>query len=180
MTRFLSSLLAHMRRFRLAEAGTATLEFILVFPPTILLLMSGAEAGLLNLQNVMLERGLDIAMRDVRIHPTKARTHPQVIKALCDAAIIIPDCRKSVVVEMRAVSRDDWKLIDPQITCADRKEKIQPEKGFKPGQPTDLMMVRACLKLRPIFPTTGLGLMMPKDANGDYASIAATTFVNEP
>jgi hypothetical protein len=43
-----------------------------------------------------------------------------------------------------------------------------------------MMLIRACAKFDPLFPTSGLGFQLPRDNTGAYALIAATAFVNEP
>ena len=58
-------------RFRRDENGVATIEFVILFTPMIMMMLMGAEAGLLNLRHAMLERGVDVAMRAVRL----ARRH---------------------------------------------------------------------------------------------------------
>ncbi|WP_108483407.1 TadE/TadG family type IV pilus assembly protein [Oceaniglobus ichthyenteri] len=169
-----------LRRFRRDEDGGPTIEFIILVTPIIWMFMSGAEAGLLNMRSVMLERGTDIAMRAVRINPNRPPTHDQVKQLICDQALLIPDCMENLRVELRNVPRGQWNTIGPAVECQDRSDTIAPITRFVPGQPSALMLVRACVKVRPIFPTTALGLMLPKDGAGDYAAISTAAFVNEP
>ncbi len=42
------------------------------------------------------------------------------------------------------------------------------------------MILRACAKIDPVFPTTGLGKNMVKDGYGQYALTSTTVFVQEP
>ncbi|KAF0677033.1 TadE/TadG family type IV pilus assembly protein [Profundibacterium mesophilum] len=167
-------------RFLRREDGTATIEFVLLFMPLFMMMMSGMEAGLLNLRHVMLERGLDIAMRGVRIGSDIAPTHAGLKTAICENAILLPECEETLTIEMRRVSKLDWVMPDAAPTCSDRSEPIKPLAQFRPGLPSELMVVRACLKAEPIFPTSALGGMLVKDLSGDYALIASSAFVNEP
>jgi hypothetical protein len=48
------------------------------------------------------------------------------------------------------------------------------------GGNNELMMVRVCALFRPMFPSTGLGLNLRYDGDGNYAIVATTAFVNEP
>jgi len=41
-------------------------------------------------------------------------------------------------------------------------------------------MVRVCALSKPLFPTTGFGVGMQVDPDGNYAMVATTAFVNEP
>ena len=43
-----------------------------------------------------------------------------------------------------------------------------------------MMMVRVCALSKPLFPTTGIGVGMQVDGDGNYAIVATTAFVNEP
>lgn len=168
------------RRFRRNEDGGPTIEFVILVTPIIWMFMSGAEAGLLNMRSVMLERGTDIAMRAVRLTPATSPTHDQVKQMICDQALLLPDCMNNLRVEMRNVPRGNWNTLQNVAECQDRADTIAPVTQFVPGARSALMLVRACIKVRPIFPTTALGLMLPKDGAGDYAAISTAAFMNEP
>ncbi len=167
-------------RFARETRGAATVEFVLVVAPTFTLFLSAAESGIMSFRHVMLERGMDIATRALRLSASTPPSHEQVRELICGNAIVLPDCENSLTLEMRRVTKDSWTMLGGSMICADRKEAIQPDTGYTPGAPDDIMLVRACYKVAPIFPWTGLGLMLPKDPNGDYAIIATAAFVNEP
>lgn len=169
-----------LRRFARNDDGGPTIEFVILVTPVIWMFMSGAEAGLLNMRSVMLERGTDIAMRAVRINPGPPPTHEQVKQMICDQALLIPDCMTTLRVEMRSVPRDSFATIAADAECTDRSDTIAPLTRYVPGQRSEIMLVRACVKVAPIFPTTALGLMLPKDGAGDYAAVSTAAFVNEP
>lgn len=172
--------LDRLRRFARDTRGAATVEFVLVVAPTFTLFMSAAESGIMSFRNVMLERGMDIATRALRLSSATPPTHEQLRQMICGNAVVLPDCENALVLEMHKVTKDTWSMMGGQTICADRKEAIQPDTGYTPGIPDDIMLMRACYKVAPVFPWTGLGLMLPKDGNGDYAIIATAAFVNEP
>lgn len=180
MIRRARSLANRLVRFRRAEDGAMTVEFVILITPIIMMMLAGAEAGLLNLRHVMLERGLDIATRAVRLGPAAPPTHDQIKQMICDQALLIPDCENALTVEMRRVSKVTWDVIDEAAICHDRSEEVKPSTQYIPGLPSDLILIRACVRAQPIFPTSGLAAMMEKDANGDYAAVATSAFVNEP
>lgn len=164
------------------EDGSATIEFVILFTPMVMIMLMGVEAGVLNLRNVMLERGLDVAVRAIRLGPTNPPSHAQVKELICaQARLLGPDCTSALDVEMRSVSKTAWNVLDQAAVCTDRTEVIKPPKdNFNPAAPSELVLIRACLKASPIFPTAGLGAALEKDAKGDYAAIATAVFVNEP
>ena len=69
---------------------------------------------------------------------------------------------------------------DPSPDCVDTSEDVQPVRTFINGQENDLMVLRACVKIDPIFPTTGLGKQLIKDGAGQVALVAMAAFVQEP
>jgi hypothetical protein len=66
------------------------------------------------------------------------------------------------------------------VACIDRSEDVQPVTTVTQGGANDLMLIRVCSKFAPILPTSVLGLSLQNDGAGNYALVAASTFVNEP
>jgi len=174
------ALQSFLRRFRAADAGTATVEFVILFPVFMILMVSGVEAGMLMTRQMMLERGLDITMRSIRLGAWAAPTHDIVKEEICRRAMIIPNCMDVVQLELREVDTLAWNVPLEGNHCVDRTAEIEPVIAFTSGARNQLMMVRACAVFDPMFPATGLGLHLPKDASGGYRLIATSGFVNEP
>ncbi len=172
-----------IRRFVSGEAGVVTVEFILWFPVFFFLFLSSVEAGFITAKAVMLERGLDMAIRDVRLG-IGAMTHEAIKNKVCDNAIILPDCRNTIRLELKPVSTSSWTPLTGSNLCVDRAAPIDPAvdpTGYDVGIGNQLMLVRACALVQPLFPGVGLGLQLPKDSTyGDFILIATSAFVNEP
>ena len=166
--------------FRRGDRGTATIEFVILFPVFIILMVSGIEAGMLLTRQMMLERGLDLTMRQVRLGEWESPTHDQVKASICRNALIIPHCMDVVQLELREVDTLAWNVPLQGDNCIDRTARIEPVLNFTQGGRNRLMMVRACAIFDPMFPATGLALDLPKDASGGYRLIATSAFVNEP
>ena len=79
-------------------------------------------------------------------------------------------------------SLDDLAKIEQRMKeIVDRDEPIQLLDPLDTGTDNEMMLIRACAVFDPIFPMTGLGLKLKKDAfGGGYAIIARSAFVNEP
>ena len=92
-----------LRLFRRSEEGSATVEFVLVFPMFMVLFTSAFEAGLMMTRHVMLERGLDMAVREVRLNTGAAPSPDQFKEMICEGAGIIPDCMNNLKLEMRPI-----------------------------------------------------------------------------
>ena len=173
-------LMNRMRHLARSEDGTATIPFVMFVPFYMLLLLSSIEMGMLMIRHVMLERALDIAVRDLRLGTWNPPTNTDLKRRICRSAGLIPDCMNSVMVELRPVSKTTWSPLASGPTCVDRNASIQPVTSFVAGTSNDMMLIRACAKFDPIFPTTGLGSSLPKDNSGAYALVSSTAFVNEP
>ena len=166
------------------EDGTATIEFVLFFPLFLTVFMSAFESGLLMTRQVMLERAMDLSIRNLRLglwdDPLNPPTVVMLKQEICDWATVIPDCMDALMMELRPVSTATWTPLDPNITCVNRSEVIQPVVEFNVGVENEMMLVRACAVFDPIFPLTGMGLNLPLDPSGGYQLAATSAFVNEP
>lgn len=180
MGTLLCRLRARLTRAARDEDGTATIPFIIFLPFFLLLVMSALEMGTLMLRHVMLERALDMSVRDLRLGNIANPNHTDFKRLVCNRAGVIPDCTNVLLIELRPVSTVTWEPLASGPICVDRAEPIKPVTTFSPGAGDDMMLIRACAKFDPIFPTSGLGFQLPKDNTGAYALVAATAFVNEP
>ncbi len=82
---------------------------------------------------------------------------------------------------MVQVDPRDWVGVSREVTCTDASKEVQPKTMFKnDAKDNELMILRACAKIKPIFPTTGLGKSIKKDGAGQYALISTSAFVQEP
>lgn len=172
--------LRFLRRFRRSEQGTGTIEFAIMVPVMLGLCLSSIELGMLLSRQVMLDRGLDLAVRAVRIGAMTEVTHDTLKDAICEGAVIIPDCQNQLKLEMRPVNPRAWSALPAQADCIDREDNALPVREFVPGQENELMILRACSLFDPFFPTTGLGAAIPKQSQGAYALLSTTSYVVEP
>ncbi|MGI9390322.1 MAG: TadE/TadG family type IV pilus assembly protein [Boseongicola sp.] len=173
-----------IRGLRRDESGSATIEFVILFPVIMFMFLTGFEAGYYMLRNVMLEHALDVAVRDVRLSKGQVPNFADIKASICDEALILPDCMQNVQVEMRSVPRDPGSIaaMAGPARCIDLDDTTDPATGtvYQTGQQNETMVVRVCALAQPMFPTTQLGLGMAKDGHGNYAIVATTAFVNEP
>jgi hypothetical protein len=175
----INSLWRHVAAFGRDTSGNATMEFVTVFPFLLYMIFMMGEIGVYMARNVMLNRGLDIAIRDLRLGLTPGVTHDDFKTKICEGAFLLSGCESAILLELAALP-DAASFPAGEANCVDRTEEIEPTINFVPGAPSEIMFVRACLVVDPLFPGTGLGAMMPKDASGGYAIIAQTAFMNEP
>lgn len=172
------------RRFSAGEKGNVTVEFAIVFPVFMLLLTSALEMGVITVRQTLLERGLDIAMREVRIGTGTQYTHDQIREMICDGAVIFEDCEANLRIEMTPNDPRDYTPLPNTVDCAIQQSGsltvVNPVRDFTPGESNELVMVRACLLYDPVFPTSQLALQRTQDGNGKSALVATSAFTQEP
>lgn len=164
------------------EDGTASVEFVIMLPVFMVLVFSAVEAGMMQLRYVMMERGLDLTVRELRLGQIHNPTQDKVKAEICRLSLVLPDCINTLMVEMRPIDTTTWTGLDQNTECVDRSKPInvQSATNFNSGTGDELMLVRVCGVYDPIWPTAGLGLKMQKDATGAYHLVATSAFVNEP
>lgn len=159
--------------------GAATLEFVVCFPLLFVVVFALFEAGWLTTRSVMLERGLDIAAREIRVGNLSNVSHAALKKEVCDNAPAIVNCEQELVIEL--VEFDASAAYpDNQPNCRDRTGTIDPVVTLQPGQRNEIMFIRACITVDALLPGIGLGLRMPLDEFGGYQIAHYSAFMNEP
>lgn len=169
-----------LRRFSRSEDGSATIEFALTFPAMLFIMLSGIELGLISLNHAMLERSLDMTVRNIRLGTGTAPQHDEIKTLICQRASFISNCTDNLRLEMIQVDPRAWTAIAATPDCTDQSEEVAPVRSFVNGLENELMILRACVKINPFFPTAGLGNNMVKDGAGQYALASTSAFVQEP
>lgn len=168
------------RRHARNDDGNATIEFALIFPMFMFLIMGSYEIGYYTVSSAMLERGLDNAVRDVRLGNMPSVTLDSLKSATCEYARYVRNCEENIHIALEPV--DAWNFTRPTYIaeCIDRSADVAPSTVFEDGAANELMLVRACVNVDPIFPTTWIGAAMQRTEGSGYAIVATGGFVNEP
>jgi hypothetical protein len=168
------------RAFARREDGNSTIEFVLVLPVLMTLFMMAFEAGWFMVKSTMLERSVNMAIRGVSLGHIANPTPASVKQAICERAVVLTDCEANIMMELRPISQTTWAMPPQAITCVNRDEPIQPALPYDVGANNDIMLVRVCILSRAIFPTTGLGAGLVRNAQGEIGLTAVQVYVNEP
>ena len=177
MTHRLKTLL---KGFHRDEEGSSTVEFALYFTIFFFILAATVEMGYMNLRHALLERGVDLATREIRLSTGAIPTYEEVRQKICDEAVIVDSCAENLRLEMIEVDPRSFTPIPAMADCKNAEEEPRPLRSFVAGLDNQMMLIRACLKYKPAMPTTSFGLALQKDAQG-YAQIVVTSaFVQEP
>ncbi len=167
-------------RFLRNEDGNSTIEFVVYFSVFFFVLAAGVEIAYLNLRHAMLERGLDLATREIRLATGHIPSYDDVRTHICEEATILDDCESNLRLEMVQVNPRSFVQVQQQADCVNAEEEPRPVRAFEDGQDNDLMLIRACLKFKPLMPTTGLGKELNKDDEGYAQLVVTSAFVQEP
>ncbi len=173
-------MISKIKRLWRKEDGMSSVEFALTFPFVFYFFGLGAEIGLYQLQQVMFERGVDIVVRDLRLGNEELQSPTALIDAICDETFLIDSCTSDLNLEMEQVEVTGYRGPEFGIDCIDRTEDVRPVINMVPGAGDDVMILRFCLLIDPVFANWGLGKIMPRAAGGGIPLYAQTFYVNEP
>lgn len=116
----------YMRRLRGDTEGASSIEFVVLFPAAMMIFLSTFEAGLYLTRQVFLDRGIDLAVREIRLGTGTVLTHADLRTQICDHATLIPDCEDVVRVEMIRFDPRVKFTIPETIDCVDRPDEVDP------------------------------------------------------
>lgn len=162
------------------DRGSVVVDFAIMMPIFLTIMLSGVEMGMMTVRQMLLERGLDMAVRDLRLGAGAIPQHDAIKTEICNYAGFLPDCMRSLKLEMRPMDMRNYTSLPNKVDCVDRSETVNPVREFTPGGSNQMMVMRACIKIGPIFPNVGLGSAGDLDKNGDLALFSVSAFVNEP
>lgn len=170
-----------LRRFRRDENGSAIIiEFVVFVPLLFSMFLMAVEMGVYTMRHMFLDRGLDITVRHVRLNTNTNMTHDFLKTMICDNAGFLEDCDATLRLEMTPVNPRNFSAFIQEPDCVDLSEPIEPERGYTLGKEHQVMILRACVKFEPVFPTTGLGKEFEKDGSGRVRMVSSAVFVQEP
>ncbi|MEM8730705.1 MAG: pilus assembly protein, partial [Pseudomonadota bacterium] len=138
------------------------------------------DLGFVSIRHGMLESAMDQVVRDIRLGTGTAPQHDEIKAQICELAGFIDDCSTSLRLEMIQVDPQNWQAPPARADCTDTSEEVSPVRTFVNGLDNELMIMRACAKVDPVFATFGLGENLVKDGAGQYALVSSTAFVQEP
>lgn len=173
-------LLKRLRQALRREDGTASVEFVLVIPVIMSIFMASFESGLFMTRSIMLDQAVDRTMRELRLGRLVNPTQASLKTEICSRTVIMPDCQSSILVELRPISTATWTYPDTNARCRDRAAAVEPIVDYTQGSANEIMLVRVCVVMDALFPTTGIALNMSLDSQGGYALVSTAVFTNEP
>ncbi len=178
-----------LRAFLRDETGTASIEFVFVVPIIVTIFTASFESSFYMARHVMLERSVDLVVRDIRLGKYATLTHNALKQKICERSALVESvdtCIKAMKIWLQPISTANFVMAPSPNGCVDRNAVIDPlvatpTTEFKFGVQNEIMLMRVCLKEKPMFPTTAVGAQLIKDGtDGHYGMVTMSVFVNEP
>lgn len=172
---------SQLRRILRREDGTVSMEFVIIFPVIAIMIVMTLELGFITLRQTLLDRGLDMAVREVRLGTGEDLGHDTVKELVCENAMFLPDCANQLFLEMAPSNPRSFTPLHETASCTDEPiDHIRPAQVYHPGQENQIVMMRACVLYDPIFPKGLLPRKLKKTDDGKAALLSVTAFVQEP
>ena len=176
-----------LHRFLKDDRGTATIEFLFVFPVIFLISTASFESSMYMARSIMLDRSVDLVVRQLRLGNYDNISHQQLKERICETGVMaasMADCTNKMRIWMQPVNTANFNMAAPVVACVDQADQVNiadpPANEFAAGTDNDIMLLRICLKEWPMFPTSGISVKMPTQPDGSVAMIVTSVFVNEP
>ncbi len=162
------------------RAGAAAIEFALVVPMLLMIILSTLEAGWYMVQTIMLDRAVDRVVRELRVGTFSSPTQATMRQRICGEAMVLAECERNLALELVVISPQGTGYPADNARCVNRASPVAPVLRFAQGGRSQIMFVRACFVVSPFTPGLGLGLAMSTDETGAMRIIAKSAFMNEP
>lgn len=172
-----------MKRFLKDQSGASVIEFTMLFPLFIVMIFGTFEAGWLMTKHMWVERGLDVAMRDVRLGNVEETSYEDIRDRICEYIGGVNNCSGNIILTADVIELGG--PVDQSPTeCVDRADDgagvYSPSDGFSVDGNSNLVLMKLCVIVDPLIPNFGLALLLPLDESGGYRIRAASAFLNEP
>lgn len=176
-----------LRTFLKDDSGAATIEFLFVFPILFTIFTASFESSMYMARYVMFERAVDLTVRQLRLRTMVNPTHELLKETICRNGMLIEsvtECKQSMKIWMQPIDTGTFAMSAPPRSCVDKSQPIDtdepPATQYALGVENEIMLLRICMKINPVFPTTAVSVKMPVEDDGSVVMLVTSTFVNEP
>ena len=176
MLRFKNAL-TFLRRFRRSEDGGAALEFAVVGLPFFLFMFAIMDISLIFFASTTLENGIVSAARQIRTGQAQAMnmTKQQFRDLVCNEISMMLGCDSRLGIDVRKYSGFSSAQFENAL---DQSGNLTGNYQFDPGQPGDVIVVRAFYTWPVLTPIVGEAF--ENMAGGHRLLETSIAFRNEP
>ncbi|MDZ4085953.1 MAG: pilus assembly protein [Tabrizicola sp.] len=180
--------MTRIRAFLKDETGTGPIEFVFVFPIIFMIFTVSFESSMFMARHVMFDRAVDQVVRQIRLGNYRNFTHQNLKQRICEEGMMINSvatCMNNMKIWMQPINTGSFAMVAPPKNCVDRVQDVNldepPANEFAYGTDNDIMLLRICLKERPMFgAASAFAVGMSTEPDGTYALLVNSVFVNEP
>lgn len=163
--------------------GAAAVEFAIIAPMFIALVLSILEAGYFFFVSSAVEQAGARAARLIRTGQAQSATTPinraAFFDEICEVVRHFGDCSKRLTVDVtRFTDFDDLAADLAAPVCRDADDDAVNALPYNVGAQREIVRVRVCFLYKPINPA--LGIDLSKSPDGSRKLITVTIFRNEP
>ena len=176
-----------LRRLRADKRGTAAIEFAIVAPVFLMLMMSMFEIGWFYFTSSTVDAAVAKNARLIRTGQVQQWTDVSTDEerfnkfydAVCDIVDTWGECTNTLTVDVETFA--DFSALAADTTtfpCADATPEELQTLSFEPGDEEAIVRLRICLIYKTINPT--LGVNLSEGAAGTKRLTSTLIFRNEP
>lgn len=175
---FTAAFIRRLRDYREQKDGVSAIEFALVAPVFLGILLSLFELSFVMLRSTMVDNAMDVASKEIYTGDISDRAAFEQL--ICNHLALYDNCTDVINVEaFEIASFSD--IPSSEAECIDTgDENFSPTTEFSTGNSSSIMFVRICMTTPIITPGLGFGASLPKLNDGNYGIVASTVFSNEP
>jgi Flp pilus assembly protein TadG len=166
-----------LSRFGRAKDGSPAVEFAMIALPFFLLLYAIFDVALIFFASTTLENGVVAAARQIRTGEAQASnmTAAQFRTLVCDQISMLLACDARLGLDVRKFEGFGSVQFPPAL---DENGNLSGNQTFDPGQPGDVVVVRAFYTWPMLTPT--VGTQFTNMAGGNRLLETSIAFRNEP
>lgn len=172
-----------IRSYLKSKSGVAAVEFALVAPIFFALVFSLFETGWLLTKTALIDNAVSEISRTIytgNAISDATITVDSLKQQVCERSFVINDCLNNVTLEVTTIT-DLASIPATGEVCQDSASGLpQPSVTYSPGNASEISFVRVCITTKIFTPLLGVGMALPKNANGRFEIVSTLAFVNEP
>lgn len=171
------------RRLVADGSGAAAIEFAIIAPMFIALVLSILEAGYFFFVSSAVDQASARASRLIRTGQAQSAATPidraAFFDEICDVVRHFGDCSEQMTIDVSRFSDFDDLAADLSApVCRDADDDAVDALPYNVGAQREIVRVRICFLYKPINPA--LGLDLSEAADGSRKMISVSIFRNEP
>lgn len=170
------------------DRGTATIEFVLMFPACMMFFLIGMERSLTHITKTKLNYAVETTIKDVKSGKMSNITASAIISEICSKMASPTGCSTAMTVEMNILDTTivpkslatEMKVPDYTNLCGNTSTNSQTTSKMANLAAYDFVLVRVCFVTKVVMPTSISDINFASALPGEHELISTTAFVYSP